>query len=330
MRWYIFFFGLIRLSNQLIYTSPYINPVKLSELLEKKLLAQAEKYRAEAAKLRAEASILEKELLVSRADSADAPRPTPPVGVIKKMFVVKTSNLRFDWLLDINGEAYVNILDIHGNKIIDVFGKWYTKHSRYGIGGNIHLIAKNASISLSCIFLTIKKKDALGISNTYSHYKSIYGAASTNPEPLVKLIDIDESTSLFPIINQESIASLCFKSIKRLINKVLKICTMKFFKHISTSATRKMNKWRKLSQLANGNNTIILYNKPYVVSEVGNIKIKGLRKVLNTWKIDNSYIIKSECMLSFKNIEEVSAGKVSRTGGRAGRARRRRLLGKLD
>ena len=132
--------------------------MKLSELLEKKLLAQAEKYRAEAAKLRAEASILEKELLVSRADSADAPRPTPPVGVIKKMFVVKTSNLRFDWLLDINGEAYVNILDIHGNKIIDVFGKWYTKHSRYGIGGNIHLIAKNASISLSCIFLTIKKK----------------------------------------------------------------------------------------------------------------------------------------------------------------------------
>ena len=91
-----------------------------------------------------------------------------------------------------------------------------------------------------------------------------------------------------------------------------------------------MNKWRKLSQLANGSNTIILYNKPYVVSEVGNIKIKGLRKVLNTWKIDNSYIIKSECMLSFKNIEEVSAGKVSRTGGRAGRARRRRLLGKLD
>ena len=52
--------------------------------------------------------------------------------------------------------------------------------------------------------------------------------------------------------------------------------------------------------------------------------------MLNTWKIDNSYIIKSECMLSFKNIEEVSAGKVSRTGGRAGRARRRRLLGKLD
>lgn len=282
----------------------YNNSPHLSKLLEKKLIAQAEKYKAEASKLRIEASILEKELLEKRIinDDYDKKQLTSN-NIMKEILIVKAQNIRLDWSLHINGNADVEIC-VNNNKLANISGKWYTKYSRYGIGGNIFLFAKNKNMTVKCVFLKVKKADALSLINTYSYYQKIANNVPTKIDSLTNLINIEKPNNLFPIINQESILSLSLKSLRKWINNIIKRFATKIFNYIYTKYRTNIKKWKTITQLLRLNNTIILNENPYVISEYGYIKTKS------NGILDN---INSECTLILRNTKK------SRTGGRATR-----------